>query len=65
MEDLVQCLNEWTLKNLQRLHVARISFIDVDQSLFSFKTFTNLRSLDVSFTEFNEEGLTNCAKVSA
>ena len=59
----MQCLNEWTTRNLYQLHVARIS-IDVNQLYFPFKNFANLRSLDVSYSEFNEDGLYNCSQVS-
>jgi len=62
VEDLVKCLNAWTLRNLYELGVTRSSFAGVDQSQFPFETFANLRLLNVSHTEFNEDGLENCAK---
>lgn len=53
------CLNEYSLANLTHLNVSHCSFIDISRhSLMVHLTkLSNLRSLNVSFTEFNQQTL--------
>ena len=52
--DIICCLSEWTVANLQSLGLNGVSF---GQAGFSLCALRNLRSLDVSRTDFNENML--------
>lgn len=59
ISDLINCLSEWTLKNLRSLDVSCCTFVDSSKMavMISLSCLRSLRSLNVSYTEFNNHGL--------
>ncbi|XP_059470617.1 protein zyg-11 homolog B-like [Neocloeon triangulifer] len=59
VNDLLGCVGEWTLQNLRSLNVSRGTFLDHSKFcvVVSLAKLKGLRSLDVSYTEFNKHGL--------
>jgi len=59
VNDLLGCVGEWTLQNLRSLNVSRGTFLDQSKYcvVVSLAKLKGLRSLDVSYTEFNKHGL--------
>ncbi|XP_065349750.1 protein zyg-11 homolog [Cloeon dipterum] len=59
VNDLLGCVGEWTLQNLRSLNVSRGTFLDHSKFcvVVSLSKLKGLRSLDVSYTEFNKHGL--------
>lgn len=59
ISDLINCLSEWTLKNLRSLDVSGCTFVDGSKMpvMISLSMLRNLRSLNVGYTEFNNHGL--------
>ena len=58
--DLVNSLSDWSLVNLVNLRVANCTFLDPSSKVVvmaSLSKLKNLRSLDVSYTDFNNHGL--------
>lgn len=53
------CLNEYTINNLIHLNISRCTFIDMSRHslMVQLTNLKNLRSLNVSFTEFNQQTL--------
>lgn len=52
----LECISDWSIKNLTSLNLSRCSFIDITRfSLTVYLTnLKNLKSLNVSYTEFNQ-----------
>lgn len=59
VNELVSCLSDWSIKNLEELSVRNCSFTLYNKAFFilSLTHLTKLRSLDVSYTDFNNHGL--------
>ncbi|XP_055931857.1 protein zyg-11 homolog B-like [Argiope bruennichi] len=59
VNDLIGCLGEWTLQNLRVLNVSRSTFGNSEKVrvVIALSKLKNLKCLDVSFTEFNSQGL--------
>lgn len=59
VNDLIQCLNSWTLENLKSLNVSNSTFVDAQKHtiVVALSKLTNLTSLNVSGTEFNKTSL--------
>ncbi|XP_017771130.1 PREDICTED: protein zyg-11 homolog B-like [Nicrophorus vespilloides] len=56
---IIDCLNEYSLSNLTHLNVSCCTFIDLTRhsSVVQLTKLVNLRTLNVSFTEFNQQAL--------
>lgn len=59
VSDLISSLSEWTLENLKGLNVSGCTFVDSSKTavMVSLSKLRNLRTLNVSNTEFNNHGL--------
>ena len=59
VNDLIQCLNPWTLSNLKSLNVSNSTFVDNQKQtiVVALTKLRNLSSLNVSGTEFNTTSL--------
>jgi len=59
ISDLINCLSEWTIKNLRSLDVTGGTFVDGSKMavMVSLSLLRSLRSLSVAHTEFNNHGL--------
>lgn len=59
INDAIGCLGEWTLNNLRALNVCNSTFLNSLKFcvVVSLSKLRNLRSLNVSWTEFNKHGL--------
>ena len=61
VDDIIGCLNSWSLANLRHLNVSHCTFISNAKVrapvLVSLTKLKNVQSLNVSNTEFNETGL--------
>lgn len=59
VNDLINSLSEWTLENLRSLSVSDCTFVDNSKVavMVSLSRLKNLRTLNVSYTEFNNHGL--------
>jgi len=57
--DIIRCLNEWTVANLRSLSVTGVTFgqVGAPPVIVSLCALRNLRSLDVSRTDFNDSML--------
>ncbi|CAK9797298.1 Protein zyg-11 homolog B [Anthophora quadrimaculata] len=59
VNDLISCLGDWSLQNLQSLSVAKGSFMDCSRYcvIVTLSKLRALHTLNVSGTEFNKHGL--------
>ncbi|XP_035231534.1 protein zyg-11 homolog B-like [Stegodyphus dumicola] len=59
ISELVGCLSDWTLENLFLLNVSNSTFLSSEKVriFIALSKLKNLICLDVSFTEFNSQGL--------
>lgn len=59
VNDLIQCLNAWTLDNLKSLNVSNSTFVNAQKHtiVVALLKLPNLTSLNVSGTEFNKTSL--------
>ncbi|XP_054723856.1 protein zyg-11 homolog B-like [Uloborus diversus] len=59
VNDLIGCLGDWTLEHLRLLNVSNSSLLSSEKVrvIIALSKLRNLRCLDVSFTEFNTQGL--------
>ncbi|XP_021002485.1 protein zyg-11 homolog [Parasteatoda tepidariorum] len=59
VNELIGCLDEWTLKNLRILNVSNSSFVNSEKVrvVIALSKLESLRVLDVSNTDFNSQGL--------
>lgn len=59
VNDLIGCLGDWTLQNLELLNVSNSTFINNEKVrvVVALSKLRNLRTLNVSNTEFNLRGL--------
>lgn len=59
VNDIVGCLGDWTLQNLRLLNVSQSTFGNNEKVrvVIALSKLKSLRCLDVSFTEFNSQGL--------
>ncbi|GFT51969.1 protein zyg-11 homolog B [Nephila pilipes] len=59
VNDLIGCLGEWTLQNLRLLNVSQSTFGNSEKVrvVIALSKLKKLKCLDVSFTEFNTQGL--------
>ena len=59
VNDLIQCLNPWTLSHLKMLNVSNSTFVDSQKHtiVVALSKLRNLTSLNVSGTEFNKTSL--------
>merc|ERR1712223_2344572 len=59
VNDLIQCLNPWTLESLKSLNVSNSTFVDAKKNtiVVALSKLRNLTSLNVSGTEFNRTSL--------
>lgn len=59
VSDLISSLSEWTIENLRSLSVSDCTFVDNSKMavMVSLSKLKNLRTLNVSYTEFNNHGL--------
>lgn len=59
VSDLISSLSEWTIENLRSLSVSECTFLDSSKIavMVSLSKLKNLRTLNVSYTEFNNHGL--------
>lgn len=59
VNDIVGCLGDWTLQNLRLLNVSQSTFGNNEKVrvVIALSKLKSLKCLDVSFTEFNSQGL--------
>ncbi|GFQ78435.1 protein zyg-11 homolog B [Trichonephila clavata] len=59
VNDLIGCLGEWTLQNIRLLNVSQSTFgySEKVRVIIALSKLKKLKCLDVSFTEFNSQGL--------
>lgn len=59
VNDIIGCLSDWSLEHLKTLNVSKCSLIDASRysSIVTLSKLKNLRSLNVSYTEFTQHGL--------
>lgn len=59
ISDLISSLSDWTIDNLRSLTVSDCTFVDSSKmaAMVSLSRLKNLRTLNVSYTEFNNHGL--------
>lgn len=56
---ILDCLGEWSRRNITNLNISECSFIDSSRHclMIALTQLKNLRSLNVSYTEFNQQTL--------
>ncbi|KAG8192666.1 hypothetical protein JTE90_009695 [Oedothorax gibbosus] len=59
VNDIIGCLGDWTLQNLRLLNVSQSTFGNNEKVrvVIALSKLKSLKCLDVSFTEFNSQGL--------